>query len=205
MDIRTSYEKRRGCGFRKPGGKYLVSGTRGRDCGRFPIPLVSCPTCHAGIHPSRGWTWIDSAPILWENDCRESGSCGHCPMALQANNGRVGLLWIGEQYYPTPDEFLREASTMGISRRISQVPREFEVGKTWVWFAHRKAIKNDDGTFTAGVFQAFQPERIEYVLKGTESSEELEALEKRGFTLVRVIPQHDEPLLNSESSHANGK
>ena len=84
---------------------------------------------------------------------------------------------------------------MGVSRRISAVPREFKVGKTVVFVAHRKAIETTrDGKteYTPAIFQAFVPSRVEYVLKGKETPEELEALEKRGLTLVNVIKQETE-------------
>ena len=36
---------------------------------------------------------------------------------------------------------MREASKMGVSRRITAVPRDFVVGETWVLLGHRKAIE----------------------------------------------------------------
>jgi hypothetical protein len=53
--------------------------------------------------------------------------------------GKAGLLWIGERFYKTPGEFSSEANELGISRRISAVPREFKRGETWVLLAHPKA------------------------------------------------------------------
>lgn len=43
--VRTSVEGARGCGYRKAGGIYLVSGGIPRPCGKLPIPLTTCPTC----------------------------------------------------------------------------------------------------------------------------------------------------------------
>lgn len=37
-----------------------------------------------------------------------------------------------------------------------------------------------------GVFKFFRPDRIEYVITGNETDEELTAIEKRGITLVEV-------------------
>ena len=68
----------------------------------------------------------------------------HLPM------GRVGLIWVGEKFYPTPQDFCAEAEKMGISRRIPAVPNDFVLGETWVWLAHRKAIEAID----AGRFKA---------------------------------------------------
>lgn len=78
----------------------------------------------------------------------------------------------------------------GISRRIAAVPRGFKVGETWIMLAHRKAIvKYDDGKaiFTPGVFSIFRPTAIEYIVRGDEGPGRLADLEKRGFTLIKVI------------------
>jgi len=64
-----------------------------------------------------------------------------CPAATPATLGRVGLIWIGESFYPRPVDFLNEAGSQGISRRLSAVPRDYKAGETWVLFAHPKAIE----------------------------------------------------------------
>ena len=79
--IHKRVEGKRGCGFRKPGGLYMVSAVSA-PCGKLPTPLDICPT----------------------------------------------------------------------------------------W----------------GIFHAFKPSAIEYVVHGGESADELERLEKRGITLVDV-------------------
>jgi hypothetical protein len=98
----------------------------------------------------------------------------------------VGLLWVGGVFYPTPADFTAEAARMGVSRRVPGVPKGFEVGQTWVFVAHRQAIANPDGTFTPAVFHAFRPTRIEYVVRGDETEEELQRRADAGQTLVRV-------------------
>jgi hypothetical protein len=37
----------------------------------------------------------------------------------------------------------------------------------------------------------FKPTRIEYIVTGKETEEELDAMEKRGFTLIDVIPEEE--------------
>jgi hypothetical protein len=37
----------------------------------------------------------------------------------------------------------------------------------------------------------FKPARIEYIITGKETDEELDAMEKRGFTLIDVIRDED--------------
>src|SRR5947207_12227888 len=104
--VTTVREGRRGCGYRAAGGLYLRTDGIGRDCGLMPIPLDVCPTCHGGIKPSRGWTWIDLGAFTKERACEFSASinnrCGRCPVR---GIEQAGLLWIGEKYYKTPREW----------------------------------------------------------------------------------------------------
>lgn len=198
--IEDRVERKRGCGFRKEGGFYLVANGPAVGCGKLPIPLAVCPCCHAGIKPTRGWTWINGTALAAEKVCDFQPSdtgCEFCPLAKPM--GRVGLLWIGEKFYKTPEDFQRESIEQGISRRISQIPRDFKVGETYVWLAHRKTIKNEDGTFTPAVFRIFRPQRIEYVVKKDDSDEKLDKLAERGITLVRVKRASDqEPVETKE-------
>ncbi len=209
--IEDRYDEERGCGWRKEGGLYMVSGGMSRGCGKLPIPLTVCPCCHAGIKPTRGFTWvtydlIKNAPCTVVQREHFSGlgtlpvQCSGCH-PFNGTVPRFGLLWVGGSFYKTPDAFTDESARLGISRRISAIPREFEIGKDWILLAHRECIhtgnmvpkEGDDEKVTmvpeilAGIFQAFCPIAIEYVVKGTETDEELEAMQKRGLTLVRVI------------------
>ena len=208
-NIRTSVEGARGCGFRKPGGLYLVSGQLSEPCTKLPIEMTVCPCCGGGVKQSRGWTWITPDPLL---DPGPHGSERHeavCPLgtAVDWSDGkRAGLIWIGHGFYKTPQEFTSEAAAMGVSRRIHNVPREFKLGETWVALGHSKTIPGEcehgapvghpcencpngesAGKWLPGVFTFFKPTAIEYVVKGTETDEELEALEERGFSLVKVV------------------
>lgn len=191
--IRISVEAARGCGYRKAGGLYLVGGGPGRPCGKLPIKLDVCPCCGTGIKPARGWTWIDPRPLVADKQCADHNvatekprTCSVCPLG-DAIPERAGLIWIGEAFYPTPFEWLEEADRMGISRRIAAVPQGFEVGKTWVFVAHRKVPMATGETMPA-IFHAYRPSAVEYVVKGTETEPELERLEKRGITLIDVRP-----------------
>ena len=182
IEITTCFEEERGCGYRQEGGLYLVSGKRFSGCGKMPVRLDVCPTCSHGIKPSRGWTWVNATQLL-DVTCTYSVCLG-CPARLDL--GRAGLLWIGGRYYKTVESFADEANRLGVSRRLASVPKDFELGKTWVLLAHREAVANPDGTKSAGIFGVFMPERIEYVVKTDDSPDKLERLVKRGISLVRV-------------------
>lgn len=243
MAVETRVEGARGCGFRKPGGLYLVSGELSEPCPLLPYETAVCPTCGEGIRPARGFTWVDGEKLIApvKHGTPEHNAC--CPLAPEPREitpnpegkgylvtgwpkviprkkdaewaqrqplsriGRCGLIWIGEQFYPTPQSFMREAATMGVSRRITAVPRDFVVGETWVLLGHRKAAEKvcpdcgdepggdpecpvcEGTTFVhvPGIITAFRPTAVEYVVKGDETDEEIEAMEERGLTCVKVI------------------
>jgi hypothetical protein len=205
MTITTVLEGKRGCGYRKAGGLYLRTDGHGRYCGALPIELTVCPTCRQGIKPARGWTWLNLAALAAVRGCSRTvtlpeggGGCGDCPIA-DAKIQDVGLIWIGEKFYPTPQDFNRESHAMGLSRRITAIPRNFKLGETWVALAHRKVIPftpADGGAqeWKPAIFHVFLPSRIEYVVKPDDAEEKLEALEKRGITLVKVVNPVEEQL-----------
>jgi hypothetical protein len=213
-------EAKRGCGYRKVGGLYLVSGGGGVPCDRLPILLDVCPCCHAGFKQSRGWTWIDVNLLVGgvHKGCQDGFPCPLC--MTTAEMGKAGLLWIGEKFYPTWQDFQREGIAMGISRRIAAIPRNFKVGETWVLLAHPKVVpgtKLDDEALAAcgdqvasgattqeeaiqsctesillpGIFHVWRPTAIERICKESERDSEMVAdLVKRGITPV-FVPDDD--------------
>ena len=195
MKIPTLHERKRGCGYRTPGGLYLMGPPPGEPCSLLPIELAVCPTCGSGFKPSRGWTWIEPDPITGPGPHQSDRHTKRCPLGEPGRMGdRAGLIWIGEQFYKTPAEFMREAADMGISRRIGGVPNDYVPGKTWVLLAHRKAlVKGIDEA--AGIFTAYRPTHIEYVVKGDEDEDTLRSLWKRGIKPVKVVPVEDQAAL----------
>lgn len=204
--IQDRYDKKRGCGWRKPGGLYLISSGEGRPCCKLPFPLTVCPCCSAGIKFSRGWTWVDVDKLFFPNGPElhpDAPQCHGCPLNDYGIIGRAGLLWVGEKFYPTTADFTKEMAEQGISRRIHSIPNDFKLGETWVLLAHIKAIYTKkiisqeplDWTndHAPGIFYVFRPTAIEYVVKGDETDEELERLEKRGITPVRIVKPEPKP------------
>lgn len=210
-------ERRRACGFRKVGGLYLMGAGDGVACDRLPIYLEVCPCCSQGIKQTRGWTWIDVALLVGgvHSDCTDEFPCPLC-MATE-RMGRAGLLWIGEKFYPTVEEFMREAADQGISRRITAVPRGFKVGETWVLLAHPKGATcpacAGSGAASAefelsaeapakcerckgagkvpAIFRVFRPHAVEKILTESQATEEaLAELREKGITPV-IVPDND--------------
>jgi len=216
LRIELRIEKRRGCGYRKPGGLYMVTAGEGAYVPCLPAELHVCPTCSQGIKPGRGFQWIEPGKLM-PHLCSDQCKADTCLLS-QALEGTQGFMWVGGKYYPTPDDFLKESQELGISKRIPFVPKEFELGKHWIFLAHREAIpvpgeyksvltrkmttpepgeqtilldpKKQKPLFKAGVFSVFKPTAIEYIVKaGEDSPEKLERLMSRGITLVEAHPE----------------
>jgi len=180
-------EAKRGCGYRKVGGLYMVSGQLSAPCGRLPLELHVCPTCMSGVKQTRAWTWVNPAALFSTAECyvdaarthlQHPGSrCAQCPAGNPALMGeQAGLLWVGGSFYPEAEDFMREARQLGVSRRIPAVPRNFKLGESWVLIAHPRAI------YRAPVTDA---EREEFQAERDNGSPELHLIRKGVITMFR--------------------
>lgn len=136
-----SVEQKRGCGFRKQGGLYLCGDGLAVVCIKLPIPLHVCPVCGEGIRFSRGWKWVNPTQLTG-GICTPEKIPEYCKVPRQCpfNEYLAGLMWIGGKFY-TPESFTKETNEMGVSKRISSIPKGLELGKTWILVAHKKAVK----------------------------------------------------------------
>ncbi|MBE7174526.1 MAG: hypothetical protein INR73_28400 [Williamsia sp.] len=197
--IEQRVEKRRGCGYRKPGGLYLVSGGAAKFCGKLPIECTVCPCCGQGIKFNRGVVKV-SSQLIENTPCTKP----HCMSDPPQPSGcfpfgwvkEYWLMWVGAKFYPTPRDFMREGAAQGISKRIGQIPKGFEVGKSWILLAHPNVTfyGEDEPEVKQGIFTAFCPERIEYVVTGEETDDDLQAKADAGITLVNVTPEQEQTL-----------
>jgi hypothetical protein len=193
-------EAKRKCGYRKIGGTYIVADPgMWMPCCKLPIPLKICPCCGAGIKQARGWTWIDPQPWIGQPCSAPDLQASWCPASNPARLGaKVGLLWIGEEFYPTVEEFAAESNAQGISRRIAAVPRGFKVGEHWVFLAHPHVIEEPAEDLTGGtiktpaIFRIFKPSRIERIVTDEMAKDEteMERLRLQGITPV-IVPADD--------------
>jgi hypothetical protein len=212
-------EAKRGCGYRKVGGKYVVAGRLSATCCRMPLPLTVCPCCGEGVKQSRGWTWIDAAKMFGTQQCElytQPALGPSCALADPAQLGKVGLLWIGEQFYPTAQHFLMEANGQGISRRVSAIPRDYKAGATWLMFAHPKGMLDaGTGEWVPAVIALCRPHGFELIvlqsrmdaadIEGSEAAQERERDAKRGVTWVPVPdddPDHRGSAFDKEPKQA---
>ena len=193
--MRTSHEQRRGCGYRKGGGFYLIGGSAWSTCGKLPYPLIPCPHCGQGLKFHRGFGWFNPQQFINKDPCNPEGDyarCVTCAMAY-AMPKRAGIMWVGTKFY-TPESFIAESVKMGLSKRLPTIPRELlkNMGNVRVYLAHPKACLDAEGKPAPGIFSSFIPQRVEYVVKGNETPEELGKIEQRGVELVKVVPIADQ-------------
>jgi hypothetical protein len=214
-------EPRRGCGYRRIGKLYLIGEGIPVGCHRLPLLLEVCPTCGQGIKFSRGWTWIkpmelfgkcSQPPVPDYEDRRDADvnlpQCHpNCPVCFPPDEA-TGLMWVGEKFY-SPESFILEARQLGVSKVIPSIPKGFQVGKTWIYLAHKKAgekMVEDPGTLSGyrfdkapAVFYAFRPTRIEMLVKLSDATEEkIKELEERGITPVIVPDEYEEMVQKAE-------
>ena len=207
-------ESKRGCGYRKVGGLYLVGDYVSVYCDRLPYKLEVCPICGAGIKVGRGMSKINPLKLFGEHflshievygeddaeevlePCEDNPNCYLC----QPKDETAYLMGVGERFYPTPKDFLDEGILQGFSKRIAQIPKEFEIGKTIIYLSHPKAcqeapVNGGNGKlveveYTAGIFTAFIPQRIEKLYWQSEidnmSDKEKKSLGRRGITPVGI-------------------
>lgn len=205
-------EVERGCGFRKPGGVYLISFGPSVGCDRLPVPVSPCSCCGFAPRQLRSHTWI---PGRWLGQHRVSvrGSQRMCPDHRPEETWGIGgrdpicvpseeanlLMWVGRQSY-TPQSFNEEASRLGVSKRIAEIPEGLVLGKTWVFLAHPDAchepmswafnwLFGDGEVGTApGIFHGMIPRRIEIILHESEATPERTQKENSRGVDVVIIP-----------------
>lgn len=196
----SSIEPIRGCGYRKVGGLYLVGSGITHICDRLPFNLPSlCPTCGSGIKPHRGFQWINPTTLL--SNHKPPCSCPPLCRVCYPTPDPSGLMWVGNKYY-TPSSFTSEAQLLGVSKRISHVPKNLVLNKTVIYLAHRKAgsVTVDVPTLLKSklkqtkpypaIFYAFIPTRIEKLLWESEASPDvLSTLKSKNITPV-IIPDN---------------
>ena len=180
-------EPKRGCGFRKISRKgrvfyYLCGSGFSLPCDRLPFRLKVCPVCGSGLKFHRGFQWLSWKDYAGEhNECKCHEKCFVC----HPTDEKYGLMWVGERYY-TPKSFVLEAERMGVSKLVSALPKDLQIGKTKVLLAHRKAWRNRE----PAIFFAFVVRRVEVLVRAEEADEEwVERLRRRGVTVIVVEGQ----------------
>ncbi|MGQ9545955.1 MAG: hypothetical protein ACUVTR_02150 [Dehalococcoidia bacterium] len=201
----------RGCGYRRVGGLYLCGEYISVPCDRLPYPLDVCPVCGGGIRVSRAFTKINPLSLFgYHQPCRDRFP--YC-FVCEPKDEPAFIMGVGARFYKTPGDFMKEASQLGVSKRIPFIPKELKLGKTIVYLAHPKAcqvkessalqqamailnaaettqprlVETETVEYKLGIFSAFIPQRVEKLIWEKDATpEELEKLKKRGVTPVII-------------------
>lgn len=188
-------ETKRGCGYRKIGGLYLVGDGLALECRHLPVDLGACHSCAHSPRFSRNVQRAVPQELFYNlNGAKCESFCPITELAAQKTEPVIGLAWVGEKFY-TPASFTQEALELGVSKRVPVVPSWVKLGETWIFLAHpqgyfRYAPDNQKIT-SPGIFYAFCPQRIEKIVIDQTPEEELAKLREKGITPV-VVP-HDDP------------
>lgn len=203
-------EPRRGCGYRRLNKLYLVGAGVAIWCHRLPLNIPEiCPVCGSGVKFSRGLTWINPKELFGE--CMEKDKdypCHKVECKICYPPEKVGLMFVGQEY--TPQSFSIEAAQLGVSKAIGAIPKGLELGKTWIFLAHKKAgtcLTTEDPLSKKviecpAVFYAFVPVRIEMLIKKSDATEErLEKLKERNITPIIVDDDYEEKVAEAEEEY----
>lgn len=192
-------ESIRGCGFRKVGGLYLIGGILSAPCDRLPLALPVCESCGQGIKLTRSFTSFNAFLMLkCHTDCKDT----KLPCLVCTPPDRESfIMTVGNRYY-TPQGFIEEGKTIGVSKRVPYIPKGMKLDETVVYLVHAEAIDTgekddkDKPVFKPGIFAAFIPQGVEKLvweseLDGKKGEALKKASKKQGITLV-AIPDGDE-------------
>lgn len=218
-------EQKRGCGYRKAGGIYLVTDGLGEPCERLPMEIPPCPLSgDKCLKQGRAFAWL-KPKFIFDHAKACAFNPNHCPRCVVCQpvnlerhaepKDSVGLMWVGEKFYGKPEDWTFEAMKMGVSKRIPAVPKNFVVGKTFVFVAHPRAfpkvipagtkdsegllLQHDQVEHVPGVFHVFRPSRVEVVVTPEMKTQKWvkDLQKKHGAALVEVPgddPDHAPPV-----------
>jgi len=167
------------------------------------------------VRQTRGLQWITAAvAIAGAKPCdpefkdHTHEGCPICTTTLMQQAEPVDefcLIWIGKAFYPTPQHWTEEAMRMGVSRRLSTIPKRMVIGKTWVLVAHPEACEQivkvkkegelgeiEEVRKVPGIFHAFRPQAYELIVTPSMKKQKWvkDMVKKHGVKLVEV-PEDD--------------
>lgn len=137
--ITDVYDKERLCGWRK-NGLYLRADGPSQSCGMLPLMLRDCACCGHAIKLTRGLQRVNVEKLIENERCSYGTDNENCRLCL-INRTRMGyLIGVGAKFYKSQWDYMREAIEQGISKRIAQIPRDLEVGKSVILIGHPKVF-----------------------------------------------------------------
>jgi hypothetical protein len=189
------FESPRGCGYRKAGKLYLVGGGIPMPCDIMPLFLNPCECC--GYIP----TFYRNVQMIFKKYIRDLSKAQHrvecicdpvCPICHTENNdqARYGLMFTSTRYY-TPESFIEEANRMGVSKAIPFIPKDLELGKTWVLCAYSKTPDIDDPDFLEAK-KLWESKRNSLVANANEPLEEMPEPPEKNAIFYAFMPERIE-------------
>jgi hypothetical protein len=211
MIISLSREHKRIDGWRTPDktgvGIYLVGPLYREVCERLPYPLGLCNSCSGDIGPHGNWGFINPVHVLTNPpNCvgydvagyHDHDHCLMCSPAQVLENEEVKramLIWVGGRAYTDPLVFIGEAFHLGVGRRVSNLPEWFQLGRTWAFLAHMRAVMTEESipkeklksrakkttvkVYRKGIMACFKPKGVDLVVK------DIQEVPERALDLVR--------------------
>jgi len=198
----------RKCGYRTVGKVYIVGNGMPVVCDNLPYPITPCDGC--GFEPqfTRGFSWlrktyikehagteyIDGNVVVRECKCLAA----NCPICNPNGNDleQYGMMWVGAKYY-TPEEFISESDSVGVSKAINKLPKDLVLGKTWIVLAHKKVpmineeFMSQEPDYVPAIFYAFVPTAYEMLIWDKDATDErIAELKGRGITPI-IVPDDD--------------
>lgn len=193
---------KRGCGFRRIGGTYVVgeiptvSFNKSQICPNLPLNIPECPTCGHTIPFFRSIKKINPLELFLPpvNKCKDK-NCPFCNIPGE----RAWIMWVGKKYYTT-DTFINEAITTGVSKRVPFRPEGFKDGD-WVYLAYPKVFeiprKGKKSKWKPGFFCAFKAQQFERIIPEKKSNDQT-YLNSLGEGITAVIEDPDKTQANLE-------
>jgi hypothetical protein len=182
--VKIEQRYQRGCGFRRP-GLYLVGEGYPVPCDRLMMKIPVCPCCGETLRQLRSIRVFNPFRMLGLHG--ESCTCDKaCPACYPPEKG--GLIWVGEKFYHTPEDFIKEAHFIGVSRRIPKLPKELGVGD-WIYLVHPWGNELDLDE-PARIFYVFRIREVQQILTPmqAEDLEYVKEVQKKGFTPILETP-----------------
>jgi hypothetical protein len=205
-----SIEDERLAGFRHVHNMYLVSHKNiTLKCDRFPLEVSFCPTCGSGIKFSRGLALINPVKLLGEHkSCTCPSTCPVC----HPKNTTAFTTGIGGKFYDRLDSFVREATDIGVSKTVHNIPRTLTLNKTGVYVIYRdvnaltldsQQNMNHNKHESFYIVAYFIPEALEYLMWESEINDRTKSsAERRHITIIPVPDGDKDHMPRTRHNHA---
>lgn len=164
--------QKRGCGWPKEGGFYVMGGGKPLVCFALPVTLVPCECCNQMPKFARCPTPVTAEYIKNLFYGKDGEFCGPTCHACVSGK-RYWISWVGSDY--TTETFCREVNVQGMSRRIP--PSFAKLIQPGDVFANVKGGE---------IINMIPCTSVRYYLKPGDSEEKIKELEKEGIEVAKI-------------------